>query len=33
VNEKVHPLDQELHNGDRVELVIDKNKKPNPFWI
>lgn len=33
VNEKVYPLDKELHNWDRVEIIIDKNKKPNPFWI
>ena len=33
VNEKVYPLDKELHNWDRVEIVVDKNKKPNPFWI
>lgn len=33
VNEKVYPLDKELHNWDRVELIVDKNKRPNPFWI
>ena len=33
VNEKVYPLDKELHNWDRVEIVVDKNKRPNPFWI
>ena len=33
VNEKVYPLDKELHNWDRIELIIDKNKRPNPFWI
>jgi len=33
VNDKVHPLDKELHNWDIVEVVIDKNKKPNPFWM
>jgi GTP diphosphokinase / guanosine-3',5'-bis(diphosphate) 3'-diphosphatase len=33
VNEKIFPLDKELHNWDRVELIIDKNKRPNPFWI
>lgn len=33
VNDAVYPLDKELHNGDVVEIVVDKNKKPNPFWI
>lgn len=33
VNDRVHPLDKELRNGDIVEVVIDKNKKPNPFWM
>ena len=33
VNSKVYPLDKELHNWDVVEIIIDKNKSPNPFWI
>jgi len=33
VNESVYPLDKELHNWDVVEVVIDKNKRPNPLWI
>ena len=33
VNSKVHPLDKELHNWDVVEVIIDKNKTPNPFWV
>lgn len=33
VNWSVYPLDKELHNWDVVEVVIDKNKIPNPFWI
>lgn len=33
VNSKVFPLDKELHNWDVVEIIIDKNKTPNPFWI
>ncbi len=33
VNWKTIPLDKELHNGDVVEVIIDKNKKPNPFWL
>jgi GTP diphosphokinase / guanosine-3',5'-bis(diphosphate) 3'-diphosphatase len=33
VNWQVHPLDKELRNWDIVEVVIDKNKKPNPFYI
>ncbi len=33
VNNSVYPLDKELHNWDVVDVIIDKNKKPNPFWI
>jgi len=33
VNNLVYPLDKGLHNWDVVDIVIDKNKKPNPFWI
>ncbi len=33
VNSFVHPLDKELKNWDVVEVIIDKNKKPNPFSI
>lgn len=33
VNWKIYPLDKELHNWDVVEIIIDKHKKPNPFWI
>ncbi len=33
VNDSVYPLDKELHNWDVVEIIIDKNKKPNPFRI
>lgn len=33
VNGSVYPLDKELKNGDMVEVIIDKNKKPNPFYI
>lgn len=33
VNNKVYPVDKELHNGDVIEVVVDKNKKPNPFWL
>ncbi len=33
VNGKIYPLDKELHNWDRIEIIIDKNRKPNPFWI
>ena len=33
VNWIVYPLDKELHNWDIVEVTIDKNKIPNPFWI
>ncbi len=33
VNWSVYPLDKELHNWDVVEIIIDKNKRPNPFRI
>ena len=33
VNNKVHPLDKELRNGNVVEVITDKNKKPNPLWL
>lgn len=33
VNWHVQPLDKELRNWDIVEVIIDKNKKPNPFSI
>lgn len=31
VNGSIYPLDKELRNGDVIEIVTDKNKKPNPF--
>jgi len=33
VNGKVYPLDKELHNWDVIDIIIDKNRKPNPFWL
>ena len=33
VNWRIYPLDKELHNWDRVEIIIDKNRKPNPIWL
>ncbi len=34
VNNKMAPLDQELKNGDQVEIITDKNRKgPNRDWI
>jgi guanosine-3',5'-bis(diphosphate) 3'-pyrophosphohydrolase len=33
VNGVVHPLDKELQNGDVIEIIIDKNRKPSPFWL
>ena len=33
VNEKVAPLDSILHNGDRVEIIIDKNRSPSVTWL
>ena len=33
VNGTVHPLDKELKNGDVIDVIIDKNRKPSPFWL
>lgn len=33
VNWKIVPLDYELANGDRVEIIIDKNRKPLITWL
>ncbi len=33
VNGVVYPLDKELKNGDIIEVVSDKNRKPSPFWL
>lgn len=33
VNGKVSSVYKELKNGDIVEIITDKNKKPNPFWL
>lgn len=33
VNGKIHPLDKELWNGDVLEIITDKTRKPSPFWL
>ena len=33
VNGRIVPLDYELLNWDRVEIIIDKNKKPLASWL
>jgi len=33
VNDRVYPLDKELHNGDVIDIITQKNNKPNPFWL
>lgn len=33
VNGKVCPLDSILHNGDRVEIITDKNRRPSVTWL
>lgn len=33
VNGAVHPLDKELQNWDIIEVIIDKNRNPSPFWL
>jgi guanosine-3',5'-bis(diphosphate) 3'-pyrophosphohydrolase len=33
VNDKVVTLDALLHNGDRIEIVTDKNRRPSVTWL
>lgn len=33
INGQPGPLDKELKNWDIVDIIVDKNKKPNPFYI
>lgn len=33
VNGAVYPLDKELANGDIIEIIIDKNRTPSPYWL
>ena len=33
VNGKVVPLDYQLHNGESVSIICDKNNKPKPIWL
>ena len=33
INSEVKTLDKELHNWDVVDIITDKNKKPNPFRL
>ncbi len=33
VNGKVAPMDSILHNGDRIEIVTDKNRSPSVTWL
>lgn len=33
VNNKISPLDYNLHSGDVVEILIQKNKKPSESWL
>jgi len=33
INGKIATLDSELKNADMVEILIQKNKKPNPKWL
>ncbi len=33
INGQPSPLDKELKNWDIVEIITDKNKRPNPFYI
>ena len=33
MNDRVVPLDRQLSNGDRVEIIPDKNKRPSITWL
>jgi guanosine-3',5'-bis(diphosphate) 3'-pyrophosphohydrolase len=33
VNGRIVPLDYELHNGESIEIITDKNRKPKPIWL
>ena len=33
MNGQVIPLDYELKNGESIQIVTDKNRKPNPTWL
>jgi GTP pyrophosphokinase len=33
VNQKLVPMDYQLQNGDVVEIIINKNRKPSPDWL
>jgi len=33
VNGHVVPLDYHLQNGESIEIITDKNRKPKPIWL
>ncbi len=33
VNGRVVPLDYILHNGESIEIITDKDRKPKPIWL
>lgn len=33
VNWKVVPLDYQLHNGESISIIRDKNNRPKPIWL
>lgn len=33
VNGHVVPLDYKLHNGESIEIITDKSRKPKPIWL
>jgi GTP diphosphokinase / guanosine-3',5'-bis(diphosphate) 3'-diphosphatase len=33
VNGHIVPLDYHLHNGESIEIITDKSRKPKPIWL
>lgn len=33
VNGHIVPLDYKLHNGESIEIITDKSRKPKPIWL
>ncbi|GIW67591.1 MAG: guanosine-3',5'-bis(diphosphate) 3'-pyrophosphohydrolase [Candidatus Parcubacteria bacterium] len=33
VNQKIVPINYKLQNGDVIEIIVNKNRKPSPDWL